>query len=141
MPLLRLIEMKDGECLPPAAPAALRHLAERAESALGTSLPADYLGFLARADGAFADGLVIYPSCQQAGDGLIFPGVIEINLARRNRRPELAPMIILGEIDDDFLIYKPGDGSFWSVDRPSLDPYEHADSFTQLAMQVLLRLG
>jgi hypothetical protein len=137
MSLADAIAQLEGTLFPPASPQSLAALLERAEEDLAMPLPPDYIAFLKQTNGTYVNGLIIYPSDDYRADGFELPGIININLARRSHRKGLENAIVLGEFDDDFLIYRAAEDSFSRIDRLSLDSFESTPDLAQLITHLL----
>ncbi len=139
MSLVDSILGHDGQLFPPVDETRLAQLTEQAQRRLGLALPDDYLDFLRRSNGACVDGVILYPAASFRQEAMELPGVIEINLSRRQARPGLRHLLILGEFDDDYLLYQPAE--FRRVDRISLDRWDAAPTLGRLVTQLLDSLG
>ena len=117
--LLDLLKRADGLFFLPANAGDLAGLLRRARESLGMEPPDDYMALLRRTDGVVADGLTLYGSRAHSFDNAGMPELVEANLDRRDYRPDASGMLLLGERDDDFIAFKPGDGLYWRVDRLS----------------------
>jgi hypothetical protein len=135
--LVQMISRCDGGWFPPAHPHVIAHLAETARQLLGSELPEDYLALLAVSDGAMADGLLIYPSSRHHTASGEVPGLVEINLSRRAYRSGLDDFVMLGEYDDDFVVYRSDHSRFAHVDRLSLTCYTWEPCLLDLVCKLL----
>jgi hypothetical protein len=135
------IAHRDGTAFPAADESQLASLVRRAKLSLGAELPEDFLDFLKRSNGAVVDGVVLYPTDAISTSGFDVPGLIDINLRRREYREGLEGLIIIGEADDDYLVYRPLDRTYLRIDRMALDPYDTAPSLTSLVNGTFSRRG
>lgn len=141
MSLVDSILDRDGRLFPPVDENRLIQLTAQAQRQLGLALPDDYLDFLRRSNGACVDGVILYPAASIRQDAMELPGIIEINLSRRQARPGLSDLVILGEFDDDYLVYQPVEPLFQRVDRIALDRWDAAPTLGRLVTQLLDSLG
>ena len=141
MSLADAIAQLDGTLFPSVSRQSLAALQARAERDLATPLPHDYVEFLQQTNGAFVNGLIIYPSDDYRSDDFELPGIVDINLARRRYRKGLEEVVVVGEFDDDFLLYRAADDAFARVDRLTLDPFDQTPSLAQLITHLLQHMA
>jgi hypothetical protein len=137
MSLATIIAENEGTMFPPATEGGIARLASRFQEELGIDLPVDYLTFLGQSDGAFVDGLMIYPSTDAASDGFQLPGALVINKSRREYHQGLRGFAVLGEVDDDLIVFRPADNIYLRIDRVSLEPFETAADLVGLIGSVV----
>jgi hypothetical protein len=141
MPLAEIVHGFDGVLPPPATLPSLVQLVIAARQTLGRDLPDQYMTLLTQTDGFGCNGLVVYPSIPCEMEGMSIPGVMEVNQRERDLRDMAKDVIILGECDDDYLLYRPSTNLFSLADRNALDDYETDASLESLVSRHLLRLG
>jgi hypothetical protein len=132
-----IIMAYQGTLFPPVDNGRLALVVKRSRRELGADLPDDYMAFLRTSNGACVDGLLVYPVEDLVWQDTDLPGIIEINLRRRAYRDGLGDLVILGEVDDDFLVYRRKDAAFGRVDRLSLDFYDGQASLAAVVAGVL----
>ena len=137
MSLVDVVAHRDGTLFPAANTGRLVAALKRSRRELGADLPEEYVDFLQRSNGAMVDGLILYPTEPLWVDGAEVPGLIDINLRRRVDRPGLGDILVLGEVDDDFIVYRLADKGYWRIDRLSLDPCETAASLEELVKDLV----
>ena len=117
--LLDLFRAADGVLFPGADGGTLAALLKRARAALQLEPPDAYMDFLRQADGAMADGLMLYGSRSQTADGAELPDLVDINVTRRLYRSDPPSDLCLGEIDDDLIVFRKNESSYARMDRAS----------------------
>lgn len=146
MNTLELIEAVGGETLPPADTTQLVDLVKRMRDQFGIEPPADYMAFLRLSNGATYNGLVVYGAMAILEEGdLVAPDVITANDLRRGYTALFDAALILGEVDDEFILYRPatesGPAVFQAVDRSSADPFLEEASFQELLAAMIYELS
>jgi hypothetical protein len=139
LPLDQQLLQQDGLVFAAASDAHRESLAQRAKQSLGIDVPPEYLAFLGRANGGMGNGIVLYPCDSTTSEGQTVPGLIEINERRRAWRAGLDDRIMVGEADDDYLVFCPDDGLFHRIDRVALDSCESAPTLALLIERILSR--
>ncbi len=85
------------------------------------SLPMDYVQFLNLTDGMLWNGMQFYGVHSHARDnlGYTFPSILEVNMdyltRKRNRN-----FLILGEVDEDLIVYAHKEKTYQLVDKMDL---------------------
>ena len=130
---LARITAADGIIHPSSDAGLCARVLTEARDLLGVTLPDEYMELLRLTDGLAVSGLVVYGARPHELEGMEVPSLVDINLSRRDYRPDLAGLLVLGEVDDEFLVHRGADGHYAMIDRVSLDPFEEAAS-----LQVLL---
>jgi len=130
---LSLLDEARGESgLEPPCPAErLQTLQEQANQALNFDLPAEYLQFLATANGFNDFGLMVYAevSNYEAASGNSILGFLEANEEYRQRFPE---RVFFAEMGDDLLAYDQASQSFINQDRDPGGVNERYASFNDM---------
>jgi hypothetical protein len=128
---------RDGACLRASAgPEAIAAEAARLGKCLGIALPADCHTFLGLCDGLGWNGLYLYGVepwrvDDSEDDASTYPGLLTANTRRREYKG-LEGILLLGEVDDDFLAYDETGTTYTALDRVSLDRLETYSSLADL---------
>ena len=81
-------------------------------------IPADYLQFLNLTDGLIYNGLLFFGIKEHDREASVYtyPSILSINedFQKRNRRKDV---LIVGEKDEDFIIYRPKEKMYQLMDR------------------------
>ena len=85
------------------------------------TLPMDYVQFLNLTDGLLWNGMQFYGVQAHNRDnlGYTLPGLLEVNMdyASRKRRQDF---LVLGEVDEDLIVYAPKEKTYQLVDKMDL---------------------
>lgn len=137
LPLIDMLKRADGLLFGPANAAELAGVLRRVRDELGVEPPDDYMGLLRLSDGAVADGVMLYGSQEHDFNDVRLPELVWVNLERQSYREDLGGLLLIGERDDDFLAYRPGDRLYWRIDRASGDPADCAEDLRGLVASLL----
>jgi hypothetical protein len=145
MNMRELFESVGGATLPPADTGQLADLVRQMRDRLGVEPPNAYMAFLRQTNGAMFNGLVIYGTRTITEEGeVVAPDIVNANELRRGYAPRFGNTLILGEVDDEFLLFRPGDSAapevFQAVDRLSGDAFLDAATFGELIATVIYEL-
>ena len=82
-------------------------------------IPSDYLQFLTLADGLMYNGLRFFGIKDHDRESYTYPNILSVNedFRNRNRRNDV---LIIGEKDEDFIIYQPKEKVFQLMDKMDL---------------------
>ena len=137
--LVALLRDADGRLFPGADVISIAELARRARRDLQVEPPADYLDFLSVADGAVADGLMLYGTRRHSLDHADLPELVAINLRRRSYRHDPPGTLQLGEIDDDLIVFQSEGGHYGRLERTTGDAQATAATLHDLVQHLIGR--
>jgi len=131
-----------GETLQPPCPeACLMDFKRRAGQELGCDIPAQYIAFLAKANGLDWNGIVVYASKRTPiadyPDRMI-DGMVEANLEFRGHVP-MRNYLVFADDGVALFTYNMSNTKFEAVTRVGLTVLECFDSFDEMLARALLR--
>lgn len=137
---------RDGGAVRAGATAAgIEAMAGRLAERFGVVVPDDHRAFLGITDGLGWNGLYLYGTtpCRLTGaeEGEAdCPDLEQANAARREYKP-LDGLLLVGEVDDDFLAYDGAAGCYATLDRVSLDRFETFATLPDMVAAVVASLS
>ncbi len=87
------------------------------------NLPMDYVHFLNLTDGMLWNGMQFFGVHSHKRDnlGYTFPSLLEVNIDYSSRKRGQA-FLVLGEVDEDLIVYSPKEKTYQLVDKIDLQP-------------------
>ena len=130
---------RGGAMQPPATPAALRLLREKARAQLFSDVPQEYADFLGKVNGLNHNGLVIYATETTPIVGYndrFIDGFVEANLDWREDEAH-EDLLFFADGNISVYVYNLIDGAYQMLDRSSNDLCASFESFDAMIAEAL----